>query len=178
LAKAKENTRLMIQSAKESSEKVSMEVQQQAKEEAQRILEHARKEIHQWESEFHHRTEERAMDLSLQMLQLTFTDQGKRALQHQLLSEFLEELNRLDDQQMTQTAGKMKVITVAEMSDSERERLNQILTRKMGEKVTFEESVDPEMIAGLIIQIGDFMIDGSLKNQLHKVVLYLRGRSS
>ena len=178
LAKAKEEARLLVQSAKEKSEGVSAGIQQRAKEEAQRTIDHAHQEIRQLESDLQHRSEERAIELSLQMLQLTFADQKKSDLQHQLLSEFMEELKNLDSKRIMNTAGKTRVITASELTPRERERFTEILSDKMGAKVTFDESVDPEMIAGLIIHIGDLTIDGSLKNQLHKASLYLRSKGS
>jgi F-type H+-transporting ATPase subunit delta len=47
----------------------------------------------------------------------------------------------------------------------------------VGGKVTINASVDPGMIGGLIVKVGSQMIDTSLRMQLNKMQLAMRGTS-
>jgi len=40
---------------------------------------------------------------------------------------------------------------------------------KTGREVVATQAVDPELLAGLTIQVGDLVVDGSLRSHLHRV---------
>ncbi len=59
-----------------------------------------------------------------------------------------------------------------------RERLVAALERIVGGKVRLSESVDPEIIGGLVARIGTRVYDGSLRTQLEKMRARLAGGAS
>lgn len=58
------------------------------------------------------------------------------------------------------------VKAASELSDSQLERLTELLTRIYGRPVSIQLDVDPELIGGLTIAVGDEVIDGSLASKL------------
>ena len=50
----------------------------------------------------------------------------------------------------------------AELTDSSECRLTELLTRIYGHPVSLQLDVDPELLGGLTIAVGDEVIDGSL----------------
>ena len=66
------------------------------------------------------------------------------------------------------------VITAKLMSDEQRQKLTQKLVKLTGNKVLLQEAVDPGIIGGVIVKIGDKLIDGSVRHQLkslHNTIL-------
>lgn len=59
-----------------------------------------------------------------------------------------------------------KVASAFPMSDAQLAELAAQLERKTGKRVKAEVSIDPELIAGVRIEIGDKVIDGSARAQL------------
>lgn len=59
-----------------------------------------------------------------------------------------------------------RVRAAAELSDEQRERLTQVLSRVYGHPVTVQMQTDPELLGGLAISIGDEVIDGTLSSRL------------
>ena len=58
------------------------------------------------------------------------------------------------------------VQAATELSDAQIDRLTELLTRIYGHPVSIQLGVDPELIGGLTIAVGDEVIDGSLSSKL------------
>jgi ATP synthase F0 subunit b/ATP synthase F1 delta subunit len=58
------------------------------------------------------------------------------------------------------------VTAAAELSDEQRTRLVELLTRIYGHPVSVQLNVDPELLGGLSITVGDEVIDGSIASRL------------
>ena len=70
-----------------------------------------------------------------------------------------------------------EVIAPKALSDSQSAALRDALQEKLGGKVTIDASIDPSMIGGLTVKVGSQMIDTSLRMQLNKMQLAMRGTS-
>jgi F-type H+-transporting ATPase subunit delta len=58
------------------------------------------------------------------------------------------------------------VTAVVPLTEAQRERLVQILTRGYGKQIRLNVELDPSLIGGMTIRIGDDIIDGSLASRL------------
>jgi len=174
LAKAKEEAAQIIKEAKGKAEAASGLAQQQAKQEVEKIIERAKLDSKKFENEIIAKSQEQAIDLSVSMLKFTFGQQEKQALQHELIVELIEEIERLPAEKFTVKAKQAKVTSAFTLNKEEKEKLAQVLSLKAGVAVELEELNDPEVIMGLVIEMGGFTIDGSLRNKLKKVIPYLK----
>ena len=52
------------------------------------------------------------------------------------------------------------------ISDAEIEEIAAALEKKIGKKIIVEFEVDTSLIGGLLAQVGDLVLDGSVKRQL------------
>jgi F-type H+-transporting ATPase subunit delta len=59
-----------------------------------------------------------------------------------------------------------QVRAAAELSDDQYTRLTEVLSRIYGHPVTAQVSIDPELLGGLAISVGDEIIDGTLSSRL------------
>jgi F-type H+-transporting ATPase subunit delta len=61
-------------------------------------------------------------------------------------------------------------VTAAErLSDAELDHVREKLETMTGKKVELTLKIDPDIIGGIIIRIGDQVIDGSVRNKLEKM---------
>jgi F-type H+-transporting ATPase subunit delta len=60
-------------------------------------------------------------------------------------------------------------------TDAQLERLRSVLATRYGRTPRFNLSVDPELVGGLRVQVGDEMIDGSIASRLADLRLRLAG---
>jgi F-type H+-transporting ATPase subunit delta len=108
------------------------------------------------------------------MLRAVFTGQGEEALQHQLIVELMGEIKNLGQDSFTVKAKEVRAFTAFALVAEEKQQLTQIFSEKLSLPVELKETIDKEIIAGLIIQIGALTIDGSLKNKLKKIAPFLK----
>ena len=59
-----------------------------------------------------------------------------------------------------------QVSAAAELSEPQRTRLTEVLARVYGNPVTVQLHIDPELLGGLSISVGDEVIDGTLSSRL------------
>ena len=63
---------------------------------------------------------------------------------------------------------KASLISSKELSSKELENISKELSSSMGSVIKFDYKVDQDLIGGLKLQLGSFMIDTSIKNKLKK----------
>ena len=63
---------------------------------------------------------------------------------------------------------KASLISSKELTESELESISRDLSSSMGSIIKFDYKIDKELIGGLKLQLGSFMIDTSIKNKLKK----------
>ena len=63
----------------------------------------------------------------------------------------------------------VSVVSAAALTDAERQRITQALTQATDKKIELVERLDPSLIGGIVIKIGDTVIDNSFKKHLQLV---------
>ncbi len=63
----------------------------------------------------------------------------------------------------------VKVTTAVEMNEAMRDKLKDKLNQFVDKKIEMKEVCDPDIIGGMIIKIGDYLIDGSIKSKLESL---------
>ena len=64
---------------------------------------------------------------------------------------------------------KASLVSSKELSEIEIESISKDLSSSMGSTIKFDYKVDKELIGGLKLQLGSFMIDTSIRNKLKKI---------
>jgi F-type H+-transporting ATPase subunit delta len=68
-----------------------------------------------------------------------------------------------------------EVVAAQPLSDAQQGALSDQLHRAVGSRVTIDLRVDPGLLGGMIVKIGSRMVDGSLKGQLQRLELAMKG---
>jgi len=91
-----------------------------------------------------------------------------------ILPDVAVEMQAMVDQEQNISHGS--VVSAIELDDTLKEKIQQTLEKITGNKVILEASVDPSIIGGVIAQVGDLVLDGSIKTQLHGLKESIKGR--
>jgi F-type H+-transporting ATPase subunit delta len=83
----------------------------------------------------------------------------------------LPEISGLFDALRLDAEGVMRarVTSAAELPAAELDVLKAALRRRFGREVEVETAVDPALLGGAVIDAGDIVIDGSLRNKLQRL---------
>lgn len=71
---------------------------------------------------------------------------------------------RLTDDRLGQLRGR--VVSATQLDATAFDQIRAALEKRTGKKVLLETSVDPEILGGVIAQVGDLVLDGSLRSRL------------
>jgi F-type H+-transporting ATPase subunit delta len=84
-----------------------------------------------------------------------------------LIEEILESFGELLDEEKNRL--RVKVISSAKLDDSLRKKVESSLNDKFRKDIIIEEKIDESILGGIIIRIGDLIIDGSLIKDLKNI---------
>jgi F-type H+-transporting ATPase subunit delta len=68
-----------------------------------------------------------------------------------------------------------EVRSIQPLSEEQISKLEKSLSKRVGKNVTVKVTIDPTIVGGLITQIDDFVIDGSVRNRLEQFKDAIRG---
>lgn len=110
-------------------------------------------------------------DLVLDTL-LVMNRKGRLSLFRELVEAYRLELEELE--------GEIDVLvsTAVPLTDSQRERLTETAARYAGKTPRLIESVEPGLLGGMVVRIGDRKIDSSVKKELSRLSQRLVARAS
>ncbi len=73
---------------------------------------------------------------------------------------------------------RVQVRSAEPLADDQQERLRQELRESLGREPVLETRVDPALLGGLTVQVGDTLYDGSIRTRLEQIRKQLIERSS
>lgn len=110
-------------------------------------------------------------DLAVDALQV-LNRKGRSALLPAVAAEY----RRADDERQRRV--EVRVTSARPLTDDQRGRLAAAIERRTGYAASFDERVDPSLLGGLVVQIGDEKTDGSAVTRLHNLTAALLARAS
>jgi F-type H+-transporting ATPase subunit delta len=89
------------------------------------------------------------------------------------LGAVVDEFERLVDE----AAGRVRatVTTAIGLGEDDRRRLSSDLSKQLGQEVRLESRVDPSILGGIVLQLGDRLVDASLRGRLQQLRRQLAG---
>lgn len=88
------------------------------------------------------------------------TDRRRESYLEAIYQDYLDLLNKEEN------ILEIEVFSAISLPDDLRNKLVEKLTALTGSRISIKEKVDPEIIGGLILKIGDRIIDGSIRKDL------------
>lgn len=88
----------------------------------------------------------------------------------------LPEIARLFEEMKTAQEGILdaRISTAYELTQAQLDAIVAKLEAKMGKKVTASQSVDAELIGGVVIQVGDEVLDASVRGRIKDLAVTLK----
>ena len=85
--------------------------------------------------------------------------------------KLLGDIGGIYEQLRAEAEGEIEanVVSAFELTDAQRDKMAQALSKRLDRKVRIVSTVDDSLIGGAIIRAGDLVIDGSVKGRLEKM---------
>lgn len=117
---------------------------------------------------------EKAVDLAAEIIKRLFSSKLAAGIHHQLMASILEELEKLDGQSIKRGAETAEVRVPFSLTDEQRNHLLRILSAKAGRPVLLRESIDPAVLAGMVLQLDELVLDAGLASKLKETLEHVR----
>ena len=160
--------------ARVDSEKDRENMLIRAKEEAQVMVSGAVRDCQRKKTELALEMQQKAVYLAADMIGYIFTEQNQKDLHARLIDELISDIKNLAQDKVKAQGDKAKLISAYELNDNQRKKIKEILSSKLGRDIELVESIDKDIVDGLVIKLGGFVIDGSIKNKLKKILPLMR----
>lgn len=179
---AKRQSQEIIESSRKDAEKQKEQILKDAQLEKERILNTAHQQaneiIEQADksrkallSEIEKKVEERAIqhagDLLKEVLPLDLRQQIHQHWIEDLLSQGFQQLERLH---IPEGVSEAELITAFSLEPPKKEALIKKIQERLNRQLNFKERIDENIIAGLIVNIGSLVFDGSLRSRIQEVI--------
>ena len=90
------------------------------------------------------------------------SSKGRIDMLSRMLNSFLEQYREANNM-------KTGSLVTAVPADGLKERLEEMFSSRTGSAVTLSEEVDPEIIGGFVLKLGDCMLDASVEGRLRRI---------
>ncbi len=174
ISEAQNKANDMLKEASERAESLGREMRQAAEADLAKMREAARGEIEQERdrvlSELRGQVVSLAMAATQRLIGASLIEDQKR--QHALLDEFFAGVRGgkvvvLEDVKMAGAAAE--VTSALPLTEAEQEAVKRDLLGRLGNSATVAFRVDPSILGGLVVRVGDRIIDGSVAAQLQSL---------
>lgn len=156
----------IIKQSHEERERILNEAQQKGEE----LVEQADRTRQALIAEINQKIEEKALSQAAELLQEALPEHIREEVHHRwledLISSSFEQLDRLH---IPEGALEAKVISAFALTSEQRAALKEKIKEKLGREIGLTEEIDPRVIAGLIVNIGSLVLDGSLRFKIQEV---------
>ncbi len=143
LNQARQESELLVQKSLESKEALKRELEQAMQ---KRVLESAQELV------------EQSLSTELaQTIQARWLDE--------LINQGLADVSAIASKEAVSEA---RVVSAVALNEDQRKRLQQKLEKLAGRAIAIQDSVDPQLLAGLMISLGHTVLDGSLRSRLER----------
>jgi F0F1-type ATP synthase delta subunit len=157
---------------KESMSEVEKErdkILQLARQQAENIIQQADKSRQVLLSEISERISKEAVVKACELVQHALPEQFKQDVHSQWINELIAGgFNQLDNLRMPADVKQVRIVGAFPLTEEQRVVLFKKLTEILGPEVKLKEAVDKKLVAGLSIEMGELVLDGSLRNKIQE----------
>jgi len=174
IRRGKEEAALVLDEGKKEAINLRLKMEEDAKATVEKIISQGKEEVEKIKEKMGKELQNESLNLALKLIEQTFTEENKEDLQHKFINEIIQEISELSKERFSVATDIVKVFSSHPLTSEQREKLQKVLNDKLGSVPKLEETVNKELISGLILEMSGLIIDGTLKNRLRRVILGLK----
>lgn len=166
IKKAESDAMQVKEDAIREIEKQRAQAQEKAKEEAEKIISQARNGKEKIREEISAELEQKAVSFACDLVKETFEKKILENVHNELIDGIMQGLENVDANKISDNVNTAVITTPFPLTAQGKKRMQTILSKKAHRTIELQEKEDTGLIAGVVIKIGDLIIDASLANRL------------
>ena len=139
-----------------------------ARKESERIVQQAVNSKDRMREDVEEKLKGRVFGEAVTLLKESLTTGQAEVLHERLVLDFMSELSTLPSGTLPKGIGRAEIRTPFPLKPNVKAELTRSLSEKTGVEVKTAEISDPALFSGLCVQLGSFVIDGTLKFKLEE----------
>jgi F-type H+-transporting ATPase subunit b len=175
--KAQQEASKIVREATERGEEVRLEIKQKAEEEAAEIRANAQEQAKEAKEQALSDLRGQVASLAIAAAQKVIDETLDEKRQHSLIKQFFSGVQEgkvvlLESESVS--GASAEVTSALPLTDKEQETIREDIVGKLGDSATITFRVDPNILGGLVIRVGDKVLDGSVAGKLSGLKQSLR----
>ncbi len=166
LAEGRQHTQQLREAALKEAEETKKKILEEAKQKGKEITDKAQRNYEFLKSEIEQRIDARAREMACAILQQAISESLMENIHRLLMQESSKGEFPLKHLTIPADVREAKVISAFALKSEERRDLQERLQKQLSTPIDLQEHLDPSLVAGFMIQIGQVVIDASLKNKI------------
>ena len=169
LAQAQQQASQLVKEATERAEKVAAEIKRDAEQEAAAVRKDALLEAEREKERVLRELRSQVASLAIAAAQKVVGETLDEKRQHSLIQEFFSGVRsgKVVLLEAESIRGETATVTSAlPLTDNEKDTVKKDIVEKLGSDAAVSFSVDPKILGGLVIRVGDKILDGSVAGKL------------
>ena len=154
----------MKEEAEEAVRQEREKVVKKARDESEEIIAKAQRTKDQIRAEIQKELSLKTIDISAQMLNIVLSEKTKGVLNEQLVSEFIDNLEKMDMNQVESDTDTADIITVSPISDAIKDKLSKTIKKKLNRDIKINATIDANIVGGAVLRFGSLALDGSMQS--------------
>jgi len=171
VAKAEEEVRRLRARAEEEAEKVTRKRIDEAREEAERIVKVAFNKKEKIREEAILEIQKKAPAEASQIFREALSAEVKKIIHGELVEEAVNHIKKMEKAKFNIKVKSGELASAYSLQGRQKNELCSCISEKLGKKIDFDEKEEKKLIAGLVIRLGNLVIDASLENRLKQIEL-------
>lgn len=145
------------------------EILRDARTQSEELIKHADKSRLVLLAEVNDRIAKEAVVKACELIQLALPDKIKEEVHQQWLQELIEKgFGDLGNVRVADDVKEIKLVSAFPLSDKDGKTLSKMLKQALKSNTEIKISVNPKVVAGIVITIGSLVLDGSLKHKIQE----------
>jgi F0F1-type ATP synthase membrane subunit b/b' len=162
---------------KAESENESYKIIENARKEAKRTVDEGVRESQRKINDMVSQMQEKTAYLAADIIKYIFTQDIQKSLQGQLIDELIDEISNVPPDKLKVENHSIDIISAFVLDNKQKARIKDILSSKLGKDISLTSHLDESIVAGIVLRSGGFIIDGSIKNKLKKILPLMKGQA-
>ncbi len=182
IAEAEKDYASKIKKAKEEAEQIAKEghkeieqdrdkIISQAHDQSEELMTRAQKTCETMLADMDKIVNQKAVERAGELICKVLPEKNCRDIHQEWVSSLINQgLNSLDRLRIPNDISQIEVITAFALTDQEKDDLHKHLEDHLDLNLSIDEKVQTDIVAGLIINIGTLVLDGSFANKIREVI--------